>query len=136
MATARPTPKSIDDYIRRFPPHVQTILQRIRATVRRAAPDATESIGYAIPCYRLEGALVYFAAFTQHIGFYPPVRGDPALVKAVAKYAGEKGNLRFAIDQPIPYELIENIVELRVRQNLARKAAKAGQKNARAASAR
>ena len=129
MATSRAVPTSIDAYIGRFSPDVQTILQRIRSTVCKAAPDATESISYAIPCFKLEGALVYFAAFKEHIGFYPPVRHDPALVKAAAKYAGEKGNLRFPLDRPIPYELIERIVKLRVRQNLAHKAAKAGPKN-------
>jgi uncharacterized protein YdhG (YjbR/CyaY superfamily) len=125
MATARAIPKSIDDYIAGFPPTIQSILRRIRATIRKAAPDATEGISYAIPCFKLEGALVYFAAFRQHIGLYPPVRGDSALEKAVARYAGEKGNLRFPLDQPIPYALIDRIVKLRVKQNLATKAAPA-----------
>ena len=101
---------------------MQSILRRIRSTVRKAAPDAVEGISYAIPCFKLEGALVYFAAFKQHIGFYPPVRGDAQLEKAVAKYAGEKGNLRFPLEEPIPYALIERIVKLRMRQNLAKAA--------------
>ena len=125
MATSRPTASSIDDYIGGFPPNVQSILQRIRSTVREAAPDAAETISYAIPCFKLEGALVYFAAFKQHIGFYPPVRGDPGLVKATSKYAGEKGNLRFPLDEPIPYALIGRIVKLRVKQNRAKAAGKA-----------
>ena len=123
MTTARATPKSVDEYIAGFPPDVQSILQRMRATVRKAAPQATEGISYAIPCFKLNGVLVYFAAFKHHIGFYPPVKGDRALEKAVAEYAGEKGNLRFPLDRPIPYALVERIVELRVRQNLAKAAA-------------
>jgi hypothetical protein len=79
-----------------------------------------EGISYAIPCFKLDGALVYFAAFSQHIGFYPPVKGDPRLEKAVAKYAGEKGNLRFPLDAPIPYALIGRIVKHRVKQNRAK----------------
>ena len=77
-----------------------------------------------MPTFALSGALVYFAAFKKHIGFYPPVTGDAGLQKAIAPYAGEKGNLRFPLDQPIPYGLIERIVRLRVKQNLAKAAAK------------
>ena len=135
MVMARAIPKSIDDYIGGFAPEVQAILPRIRSTVRNAAPDAVEDISYAIPCFKLEGPLVYFAAFKQHIGFYPPVRGDAKLTKAVAKYAGEKGNLRFAFDDPIPYALIERIVKLRVKQNLAQ-SAKAGAEKSRARAVR
>ena len=129
LAATRVTRKSVDDYIGGFPPEVQAILHRVRSTVRNAAPGSAESLSYAIPCVKLEGALVYFAAFKEHIGFYPPVRGDPKLVKAVSKYAGEKGNLRVPLDEPIPYALIERIVKLRVKQNLAQKAAKAAKKN-------
>ena len=125
MATKRPVPESIDDYIDGFPAEVQSTLQRIRSTVHKAAPDAAETISYAIPCFKLEGALVYFAAFKQHIGFYPPIKGDPRLERAVSKYAGEKGNLRFPLDEPIPYALIGRIVKLRVKQNRAKKSGKA-----------
>jgi uncharacterized protein YdhG (YjbR/CyaY superfamily) len=124
MATSRKAPASIDDYIGGFPPDVQSILERIRATVRQAAPEAKETISYAIPCFNLNGALVYFAAFRHHVGFYPPVKGDAGLEKAVSKYAGEKGNLRFPLDQPIPYALIARIVRLRVKQNQLKAAAK------------
>jgi uncharacterized protein YdhG (YjbR/CyaY superfamily) len=122
MATARKTPKSMDAYIAAFPPDVRAILEHIRLTIRNAAPDAEETISYQIPAFTLNGALVYFAAFKQHIGFYPPVSGDAKLVKAVAPYAGEKGNLRFPLDEPIPYRLIERIVKHRVKQNLAKAA--------------
>jgi len=119
-----PAPGSIDDYIAAFPPDVQATLQKIRSTVREAAPDAREAISYRIPAFTLAGTLVYFAAFKNHVGFYPPVRGDAKLEAAVSRYAGEKGNLRFPLDQPIPYGLIGRIVKLRVRQNLAKAAVK------------
>jgi len=119
-----PAPTSIDEYIAAFSPEVQAILQRVRLTISKAAPEARETISYRIPAFTLSGALVYFAAFKKHIGFYPPVRGDAKLEKALSGYAGEKGNLRFPLEQPIPYNLIERIVKLRVKQNLAKKPAK------------
>src|ERR1700760_2307087 len=118
------TPKDIDEYIAGFSPEVQAILEKIRRTIHAAAPDAQEAISYQIPAFKLHGILVYFAAFKKHIGFYPPISGDEALVKAVSPYAGEKGNLRFPLDQPIPYDLIERIVKLRLEQSLAKAAAK------------
>jgi uncharacterized protein YdhG (YjbR/CyaY superfamily) len=122
MANARARPKNIDEYIASFSPEVQAILEKIRLTIRNAAPDARETISYNIPTYTLGGALVHFAAFKKHIGFYPPVRGDAKLEKAISAYAGEKGNLRFPLDQPIPYSLIERIVKLRVKQMLSKAA--------------
>lgn len=107
---------AIDAYIHSFPEDVQVLLRKIRQTVTRAAPEATEVISYKMPALRQNGMLVYYAAFKHHIGLYPPVRGDAALVLAAAPYAGEKGNLRFPYDQPLPYELIENIVRYRVQQ--------------------
>ena len=103
---------------------MQAILQRIRATIANAAPDARETISYQIPAFMLNGPLVYFAAFKKHIGFYPPVRGNATLENAVAPYAGEKGNLRFPLDHPIPYRLIERIVKHRVKQNRVKTATK------------
>ena len=120
MAGKQKTPRDIDDYVSGFAPDVQRVLQRIRATVRKAAPAAEETISYQIPAFTQNGVLVYFAAFKTHIGFYPPVRGDAAIQKAAAPYAGEKGNLRFPLDEPIPYALITRIVKLRLRQNLAK----------------
>jgi len=128
MAAGRATPKNIDEYIAAFPPKVRTILKRIRLTVRDAAPGAREIISYRMPAFTLSGILVYFAAFTNHIGLYPPVSGDARLEKAISPYAGEKGNLRFPLNQPIPYDLIERIVKLRVKQNLAKAAARSGKK--------
>lgn len=120
MATKRATPGTIDEYIAAFPPEVRQILEKIRRTIRGAAPSAQEAISYQIPTFKLNGILVHFAAFKHHIGFYPPIRGDAELEKAVLPYAGEKGNLRFPLDQPIPYDLIERIARLRVEQNLAK----------------
>ena len=117
-------PKTIDEYISGFSPDVQSVLQKVRQVVRSAAPDAQETISYQIPAFRFNGALVYFAAFKKHIGFYPPISGDARLEKAVSPYAGPKGNLRFPLDQPIPYHLIERITKLRHKQNLAKSIAK------------
>ena len=124
MVVKRKAPRNIDDYISGFAPEVQRVLRRIRATLRKAAPDAEETISYQMPAFVQDGVLVYFAAFKAHIGLYPPVRGDAAIEKAVAPYAGEKGNLRFPLAEPIPYALITRIVKLRVKQNLAKAAAR------------
>jgi uncharacterized protein YdhG (YjbR/CyaY superfamily) len=121
MAT---TPTTIAEYIAAYPPEVRAILQKIRTTISNAAPDAEETISYRIPAFKQNGILVYFAAFKHHIGFYPPVKGDANLMKALARYAGEKGNLQFPLDQPIPYALIKRIVTFRVKQNRAKTAAK------------
>ena len=120
MASSEVKAGSIDEYIAAFSPEVQAILEKIRRTVRKAAPGAQETISYRIPAFKLDGTLVYFAAFKNHIGFYPPVKGDASIEKAASRYAGEKGNLRFPLDQPTPYGLIERIVKLRVKQVLAK----------------
>ena len=117
IARRRRAPKTIDEYIDRCAPQAQPILQRVRATIVKAAPDATETISYGIPAFKLRRILVYFAAFKHHIGLYPPVKGDAALEKAVARYAGEKGNLRFPIERKIPYALISRIVKFRATQS-------------------
>lgn len=119
----------VDAYIDAFPRTVQAQLRKVRAAIRAAAPRATEGISYRIPAYRLNGVLVYFAGFKGHIGLYPPVRGDAALEKAVAPYAGPKGNLRFPFGEPLPLGLIARIVRLkskqdRVKQDRARAAKK------------
>jgi uncharacterized protein YdhG (YjbR/CyaY superfamily) len=124
MAANRAKPTTISNYIASFPPEVQEILEEIRARIRRGAPAAEETISYGIPAFTLNGTLVYFAAFKKHIGFYPPVSGGASLEKALSRYAGEKGNLRFPLDQPIPYGLISRIVKLRVKQNMAKARAK------------
>lgn len=120
MATVRTSPTNIDEYITAFTPDVQALLERVRVAISRAAPHAQETISHGIPTFMLNGVLVHFAAFKNHIGLYPPVTGDTRLEKAIAGYAGAKGNLRFPLDQPIPYDLIERIVKLRVKQNVAK----------------
>ena len=120
MAIGRVTPKSIDEYIALFSPEVQATLKRIRSTIKRAAREAEEIISYQIPAFTLNGVLAYLAAFKKHIGFYPPVRGNARLEKAISPYAGEKGNLRFPFDRPIPYRLIERIVKHQVKQRYAK----------------
>lgn len=119
MPAGRANPPNIDEYTASFPPDVRAILETMRSTIRKAAPDAQETISYNMPTFTLNGNLVHFAAFKKHIGFYPPVKvkGDARLEKAVSAYAGEKGNLRFPLDQPIPYGLIGKLVKLRVKQN-------------------
>ena len=127
MRTDQEVPKTIDEYIARFPPQVQEILEKIRQTVRKAAPGAEETIKYGMPTFTLNGNLVYFAAFKKHIGFYPPTAArDARFKKELSVYKGPKGSLRFPLDEPIPYGLISRIVKQRVKENLAR--AKAGEK--------
>jgi uncharacterized protein YdhG (YjbR/CyaY superfamily) len=114
---------TIDEYIASAPAEVQPVLESIRAAVRKAAPSAEERISYRMPAFFQDGALVYFAAFKRHIGFYPPVR-DAALQPLVAKYAGPKGNLQFPLSEPMPVALITKLVKARIKENAARKAAK------------
>ena len=123
MKPSEALPTTIDAYIRPYPPAVRAILERVRDTIRKAAPDAEERIAYRMPSFALNGALVYFGGFKEHVGFFPPVN-DPAVKRAAAAYAGEKGNLRFRYDEPIPYALITKIVKARVRENQERAAAK------------
>jgi len=120
MKTSRTAYENIDDYIASFPPEVQLILETIRTAISKAAPDAKEKISYGIPTFDLNGNLVHFAAFKNHIGFYPPVQGDKKLMAEISMYANERGNLRFPLDKRIPYALIGKIVKVRVRENLER----------------
>jgi uncharacterized protein YdhG (YjbR/CyaY superfamily) len=121
MSTNQTAPKNIDEYIASFPREVQDILQKIRKTIEAVAPDAQETIKYRMPTFTLKGNLVYFAAFKKHIGFYPPVSsGSAKFKKEVAAYEGPKRSLIFPLDKPIPYDLIRQIVELRVKENLER----------------
>jgi len=121
-------PKNMDEYIAGFSPAVQEILQAIRLTIRKAAPDAQETIKYQMPTFTLQGNLIYFAAFKKHIGIYPRTTGDEAFMQAVAGYEGAKGSYRFPLDQPIPFDLIGKIVTFRVQEDLASAAAKGKRK--------
>jgi uncharacterized protein YdhG (YjbR/CyaY superfamily) len=121
VASARAKPKSIDQYIAACTPEVRGILRKLRSTIKQAAPPETEElISYRMPAFALHGILVYFAAFKNHIGMFPPIRGDAKLEAELAKYAGPKGNLKFPLDEPTPYALVARIVKSRVRQNLAK----------------
>ena len=112
--------REVDAYIAKFPPRVRGLLRQVRRTIRVHAPKAEEFLSYRIPAYRQHGVLVYFAAFKSHIGFYPPVRGNAELAKALARYAGPKGNLRFPYDESLPLGLVARIVRFRLKQNLAK----------------
>jgi uncharacterized protein YdhG (YjbR/CyaY superfamily) len=101
----------IDAYIAAAAPETQPVLQNIRGIVKRAVPEAAETISYQMPAFKIDRVFVYFAAFQRHIGVYPPAKGDPALEKALLPYRGEKGNLKFPLDEPMPYELIERVVK-------------------------
>jgi uncharacterized protein YdhG (YjbR/CyaY superfamily) len=116
MITAKPT--HVDAYIAGFPEDVQTILEQIRAAVKEAAPEATETIKYAIPAYTLKGNLVYFAAFKNHIGFYAAPTGNEAFKKDLSAYKTGKGSIQFPLDKPMPLSLIAKIVKFRVKENL------------------
>ena len=128
MKNHRLPPRNIDEYIASFLPEIQSILEKIRLTIRQAAPEAEEKISYQIPTFALMGNLVHFAAFKKHIGLYPPVKGDEKLKAEIAPYKGEKGNLRFPLDKPIPYALISRIVKFRVKEQLERAESKRGKK--------
>jgi uncharacterized protein YdhG (YjbR/CyaY superfamily) len=110
-------PASIDEYIAACPPEVQPVLQKVRATIQRAVPDALETISYRMPTFTLNGVVLHFAVFKHHIGLFPPVHGDPALMEQISPYAGEKGNLRFRLDRRIPYALVAKLAKVRARQN-------------------
>jgi uncharacterized protein YdhG (YjbR/CyaY superfamily) len=119
MKTDPTIPKDIDEYIAGFPKDVQELLEKIRTTIREAAPDAEEAIKYRMPTFTLKGNLVHFAAFKNHIGFYPAPRGIEAFQEELSAYEGAKGSVRFPLDQPIPYDLIGRIVKFRVKETLA-----------------
>jgi uncharacterized protein YdhG (YjbR/CyaY superfamily) len=114
------TPHNIDEYIAASAVAVRPVLRELRRVIRAAAPKATELISYRMPAFKQRGILVYFAAFKSHVGLFPPVRGDAKLAKALARYAGPKGNLKFPLDAPMPYALIKRIVRLRVKQDTAK----------------
>lgn len=122
-------PKNIDAYIKAFSPEVRAILEKIRSTIRSVAPEAVEKISYRMPAFFLDGVLIYFAAFKQHIGVYPPVKGDAKLMKDLAPYLGEKGNLKFPLDEPMPYGLIKRVVQARVKAQREKAAAKRPKKS-------
>jgi uncharacterized protein YdhG (YjbR/CyaY superfamily) len=113
--------KTIDEYIKASPENIQIILEKMRQIIRKAAPGAIEVISYQMPAFKLNGNLVYFAAFKNHIGFYPTPSGIEFFKKELSPYIKGKGSVQFPLDKPIPYDLVEKIVLFRVKENLAKK---------------
>lgn len=112
---------TIDEYIRGFPANVQAKLSQLRSTIRQSAPDAVEKMAYGVPTFYLDGNLVHFAAFQRHIGFYPSPSGIARFQKQLKKYKSAKGSVQFPLDEPLPFELVAEIVEFRVGENARKK---------------
>lgn len=124
MPTDDKAPQDIDAYISAFPEEVRARLQQLRETIQAAAPGAQETINYQIPTFTLEGNLVHFAAFKEHIGFYPTPSGIERFKDELSAYEGAKGSVKFPLDGPLPLELVARIVAFRVEENLAKAGAK------------
>jgi uncharacterized protein YdhG (YjbR/CyaY superfamily) len=118
MTSSRVKFEDIDSYIASFPEETRKLLQQLRLTISKAAPEAKETINYGMPTFTLKGNLVHFAAFKNHIGFYPTPSGIEAFKKELSVYEGAKGSVQFPIAKPIPFDLISKIVEFRVKENL------------------
>ncbi len=114
-------PENIDAYIAGFPKEVQLLLQQLRAIIQKAAPDAIEKISYGMPAFACDGTLVYFAAHTRHIGFYPYASAIKAFSKDIEKYVSSKGTVQFPFDKPIPVRLVSKMVRFRVIENMEKK---------------
>ena len=114
--------ETIDEYIAAFPKNIQSILQELKQAIRESAPDAEEAISYQIPAFKLNGNLVWFAAFKNHIGFYPRESAIEAFKDKLSSYDVSKGTIRFPLDKPIPLDLVKEIVRFRVKENLHRRA--------------
>lgn len=112
---------NINAYINDFPEEIQTILEQIRATIQQAAPEAKEAIKYGMPTFVLNGNLVHFAAYKNHIGFYPAPTGIEAFIKELEVYRTGKGTIQFPIDKPIPFDLITKVVKYRIEENLKKR---------------
>jgi uncharacterized protein YdhG (YjbR/CyaY superfamily) len=112
------TPKNFDDYADRFPKNVRQLLQKMRLTIKKAAPQAKETISYGIPAFTLNGMLVWFAAFRNHIGLYPRASAISAFKKELSAYKKAKGSVQFPLDQPLPLALVSRMVKFRVKENL------------------
>ena len=124
MKTDRASPKCIDEFIAGYPRDVQVILQQIRTTITKAAPDAEEAIKYQIPTFVLNGNLVHFAAFKNHVKFYPTSSGIEEFKEALSPHEDGRGSVRFPINKPVPLSLIDQIVKFRVREVQAKSTTK------------
>jgi len=124
MITNKNVPANIDEYIAGFPPNVQEILEQLRITIKNAAPGAEESISYQMPTFKQAGNLVHFAAYKNHIGFYPGSGGIKNFQEQLSVFEGSKGTVRFPIDKPLPLNLIAEVVKFRVKINLEKESQK------------
>ena len=120
MEPGKKAPKTIDEYIGDFPKDVQRILRKLRSAVKKAAPQAKETISYRIPTFTLRGYLVHFAAYEHHIGFYPTSSPMKAFMRELSPYKVSRGTIQFPLDRPLPRTLVSRIVKFRVKENLAR----------------
>jgi uncharacterized protein YdhG (YjbR/CyaY superfamily) len=118
MEESKTTFNSIDEYILQFPPEVQEILENLRKAIKEAAPEAKEKISWRMPTFDLHGNLVHFAAFKNHIGFYPGASGIETFANEFSEYKSSKGAVQFPIKKPLPYDLISRIVKFRVDENI------------------
>lgn len=121
MSASKKQFHTIDEYIATFPENVQDILGKIRKVIREAAPEAEETISYGMPTFKLNGNLVHFAAYENHIGFYPTPSGIETFKEELSAYKCGKGSVQFPIDKPVPFDLVEKIVFFRVEENLNKK---------------
>ena len=110
-------PINVDDYISGFPVETQKLLEQIRTTIKKAAPKAEEVISYGMPAFKLNGMLVYFAGYKNHVGFYPTSSGIANFKKELSIYKGAKGSVQFPLDKPLPLALINQIVKFRLIEN-------------------
>jgi uncharacterized protein YdhG (YjbR/CyaY superfamily) len=117
MEKIKVTPETVDEYIAAFPADIKKRMQQLRKTIRAAAPKADEVISYQMPGYKYFGMLVYFAAYKNHIGFYPGAGGVLEFYKKLSSFKSAKGSVQFPHDRPIPYDVISKIVKFRVKQN-------------------
>jgi len=124
MNPRQTAPQNIDEYIAGFPREVREILTKIRETIHQAAPDAIEAIRYQIPTFIQKGSLVHFGAFKKHIGFYATPSGNRKFQQELSEYPGGKGSVQFPLNQPIPYDLIGQIVRFRVSETTEKSVAK------------
>jgi uncharacterized protein YdhG (YjbR/CyaY superfamily) len=111
---------TIDDYIATFPTEVQLLLKEMKETIKKAAPEATEKMCYAMPTFYLNGNLVHFAAYKKHIGFYPAPSGLLAFANEISQFKNSKGAVQFPLNQPLPLKLVEKIVSFRIKENLTK----------------
>jgi uncharacterized protein YdhG (YjbR/CyaY superfamily) len=118
VRASRKVPKTIDEYIASFPRNVKTILEELRRTIKDSAPEAEEAISYGMPAFKLNGNLVFFAAFKNHIGFYPTASAIETFKEELPDYEVSKGTIRFPMDKPIPFDLVRRIVSYRVKENM------------------